>query len=288
MNPPTPRSAPPPSPTTGVGSRETAPAGPPPERRAFVITVVCDIVLPVGLYYLLRAAGTSEIPALLLSGAAPALHALYSAVRHRRLDAIGVFAVSLLAVSAAASLLTADPRIALARNGLFTALVGLWLLVTLFTSRPFTYQALRALLPGRKPLLERLWTTDPGFRRVWRALTVLWGVGLLCDAVLRVVMAYTLPVDSVPALDGILYAVSWIGLQVITQIALFRTGTLAKIFGDRHGRRSGSGPGPASEAAEPADPAHAAGPATDPDPSATATATATDEQDATSERPRQG
>ncbi|WP_394427935.1 VC0807 family protein [Streptomyces sp. SGAir0957] len=204
-----------------------------------MITVVCDIVLPVGLYYVLREAGASEITALLLSGSAPALHTLHSAIRHRKLDAIGVFTVALLLVSALASLLTSDPRIALARNGLFTALAGVWLLITLFTARPFTYQALRTLLPGRTEKLEHLWESDAGFRRVWRALTVLWGVGLLCDALARLIMAYTLPVDTVPALDGALYAVSWILLQVITQIVLFRSKTLTKIFGERGpGRRA--------------------------------------------------
>ncbi|MER6562551.1 VC0807 family protein [Streptomyces sp. NPDC001027] len=202
-----------------------------------MIVVVCDIVLPVGLYYLLRAGGASEITALLLSGSAPALHTLHSAIRHRKLDAIGVFTLALLAVSAVASLLTSDPRIALARNGLFTALAGIWLLITLFTGRPFTYQALRTLLPGKTTTLERLWASDASFRRVWRGLTVLWGVGLLCDALLRLLMAYALPVDSVPALDGALYAVSWIFLQVITQVVLVRTRTLVKIFGSLGPRR---------------------------------------------------
>ncbi|CAM5732362.1 hypothetical protein STENM223S_10746 [Streptomyces tendae] len=83
---------------------------------------------------------------------------------------------------------------------------------------------------------------------MWRRLTVLWGVGLLCDALLRVVMAYTLPVDTVPALDGVLYAVSWIGLQVVTQVVLHRTGTLAKVFGDRvPGRRFSFGAGASSD-----------------------------------------
>ncbi|MEU2982452.1 VC0807 family protein [Streptomyces hirsutus] len=210
----------------------------PSSRWGFVITVVCDIVLPVGLYYVLRAAGTSEITALLLSGSAPALHTLHSAIRHRKLDSIGVFTVALLVVSALASLLTSDPRIALARNGLFTALAGVWLLITLFTARPFTYQALRTLLPGRAAKLEQLWESDASFRRVWRGLTTLWAVGLLCDALLRLIMAYTLPIDTVPALDGVLYAVSWIVLQVITQIVLFRSHTLTKIFGERRpGRR---------------------------------------------------
>ncbi|WP_327347291.1 VC0807 family protein [Streptomyces europaeiscabiei] len=203
----------------------------------FVVPVVCDIVLPVGIYYALRAVGVGEITALLLGGSAPALHTLHSAIRHRRLDALGVFTIALLLVSALGSLLTADPRLALARNGLFTALAGLWLLITLFTARPFTYQALRSLLPGRATLLERLWETDASFRRVWRGLTVLWSVGLFCDALLRLVMAYTLPVDTVPALDGVLYAVSWILLQVITQVTLYRSGTMTKIFGRR--RRPG-------------------------------------------------
>ncbi len=229
------------SPTPSPEPTTTAPT--PRESRSspwgFVVVVVCDIVLPVGLYYVLRATGTSEITALLLSGSAPALHTLHSAIRHRKLDAIGVFTVALLLVSALATLLTSDPRIALARNGLFTALAGVWLLVTLFTARPFTYQALRTLLPGRMAKLEQLWRSDAAFRRVWRALTVLWGVGLLGDALLRLIMAYTLPIDSVPALDGVLYAVSWILLQVITQIVLFRSNTLTKIFGERRpGRRA--------------------------------------------------
>ncbi|MGC3001262.1 VC0807 family protein [Streptomyces sp. G35A] len=232
MTSPTPHSGP-------TASPADSPPGPPDAsktpaaRWGFVLVVLCDIVLPVGLYYLLRAAGTGEITALLVSGSAPALHTLWSAIRHRKLDAIGIFTTVLLLLSAAASLMTSDPRIVLARNGLFTALAGVWLLVTLFTARPFTYQALRTLLPGRTAVLERLWETDAAFRRVWRGLTVLWGVGLLCDALLRVVMAYSLPIDTVPALDGVLYAASWIGLQVITQVVLFRTRTLTKIFGNR-------------------------------------------------------
>lgn len=238
MTPPAPRSDP-----------TDSPADPPPEpskaeessssRWSFAVTVLCDIVLPVGLYYVLRAAGADEITSLLLSGSAPALHTLHSAIRHRRLDAVGVFTLALLLVSAGASLMTSDPRIALARNGLFTALAGVWLLVTLITARPFTYQALRTLLSGRSAALEKLWETDAAFRRVWRGLTVLWGVGLLCDALMRLILAYTLPVDTVPALDGALYAVSWILLQIITQVVLYRTHTLTKIFGDRiPGRRA--------------------------------------------------
>ncbi|MEU6540504.1 VC0807 family protein [Streptomyces sp. NPDC047000] len=243
MVPPAPSPGPSASPSPTTSAPAAAPAAPPAKGGswAFVVTVVCDIVLPVGLYYLLRALGAGELTALLVSGSAPALHTLHSAVRHRRLDAIGMFTVSLLVVSAVASLLTASPRIVLARNSLFTALAGGWLLVTLFTARPFTYQAVKALLPGRAGVLEGLWETDGAFRRIWRALTVVWGLGLLVDALLRLVMAYTLPVDTVPALDAALYAVTWVVLQVVTQISLYRSGTFAKIFPEGLPGRAGTG-----------------------------------------------
>ncbi|MGA5704406.1 VC0807 family protein [Peterkaempfera bronchialis] len=204
-------------------------------RVHFLVTILCDIVLPVALYYLLRASGRGEITSLLISGSAPALHTVYSVIRHRKIDSIGVFTVAILVLGALGSLITGSPRVALARNGAFTALAALWLLGTLFAARPFTYRALKALLPGKSDLLERLWETEASFRRVWRGLTVLWGCGLLVDAVLRVVMAYTLPVDTVPALDGALYAVTWLVLQVTTHVTLFRTGVFQMLFGKPRG-----------------------------------------------------
>lgn len=195
-------------------------------------TILFDVALPVGLYYILRAFGLSELMSLLLSGAPPALHTVQTMVRHRKVDTIGLFVLTVVAAAAVGSLISGDPRLALARSGWITGLAALWMLATLTFKRPFTYRALEALVSGRAQLLDRLWCTTPLFRRVWRGLTWLWGLGLMVDAVLRVVFAYTLPVDTVPALDGALYAVTYVVLQVITQIVLVRTGTLRMIFGE--------------------------------------------------------
>ncbi|MEH0553382.1 MULTISPECIES: VC0807 family protein [unclassified Streptomyces] len=234
MTPPTPSEQPTTAPADGESATPQAEASS--AGRGLAVTIAFDVVIPTSLYYVLRGAGLSEIPSLLLSGAAPAVHTLHSAVRHRKLDAIGVFVIALLIGGTAASLITANPRVVLARSGLVTACAGIWLLVTLATAQPFTFRALKSLLPGRTALLDRLWETDPGFRRVWHGMTWLWGLGLMADALVRVFMAFALPVDAVPALDGVLYAATWLVLQVITQITLFRTGTLAKIF--PHGGRA--------------------------------------------------
>ncbi|GES33994.1 VC0807 family protein [Streptomyces angustmyceticus] len=205
-------------------------------RRQFALTLLCDVVLPVGLYYALRSAGCGELVSLLLSAAAPALSTGYSIVKQRRIDSVGIFVIAILVLAGLGSLISGSPRLALARGGWFTGLIALWILGSLFTSRPFTYRALKTLLPGKAATLEGLWQADPRFRRIWRGLTVLWGCGLLADAALRVIMAYTLPVDSVPVLDGVLYFVTYLVLQVITHVILHRTGVFRVLFPGR-GRR---------------------------------------------------
>ncbi|MFI1161516.1 VC0807 family protein [Streptomyces sioyaensis] len=204
--------------------------------RQFAATMLCDVVLPVGLYYALRGAGCSELVSLLISAAAPALNTAYHIITRRKVDSVGVFVIAILVLVGLGSFISGSPRLTLARGGWFTGLIALWILGSVFTSRPFTYRALKALLPGKAGMLEGLWGADPRFRRIWRGLTVLWGAGLLVDAALRVIMAYTLPVDSVPALDGVLYFVTYLVLQVITHIILHKTGLFRLLFPGR-GRR---------------------------------------------------
>ena len=52
----------------------------------------------------------------------------------------------------------------------------------------------------------------------------MWGAGLLVDAVLRVLMSYTLPVSVVPGLGGALWPVTFIVLQVVTNVYYHRAG----------------------------------------------------------------
>ena len=51
---------------------------------------------------------------------------------------------------------------------------------------------------------DTLWDTSPRFRRNWQVSTIIWGTATLTDAIIRVVMAATLPVNLVPALAGAL------------------------------------------------------------------------------------
>ena len=59
---------------------------------------------------------------------------------------------------------------------------------------------------------------------MWQVTTVIWGAAFLLDAALRVVMAYALPVNDVPALAGVLWLITFLLLQIITNVYLSRSG----------------------------------------------------------------
>lgn len=214
-----------------------APARPGREARGMgksLVALLCDIAAPVGGYYLLRAFDVAPIWALAFSGLPPALRMLYLALRHRRVDGMGLFVLFVVAIGLVTSLLTGDARLQLVRSAWFSILFSVWMLASLWVGRrPTTYQATLALIPHRADTLEARWADTPSFRRVWRVLTVVWGVGGLVHSGLSVALAYTFPVDSVPGLDTVLSIASFVVLQVVTQVLLAREGTMNRMWARR-------------------------------------------------------
>lgn len=180
------------------------------------------------MYYLLHGLGMSTFLALLLAALLPGIHSVYQVIRSGKLDGLGLFMVSITVVSALASLVSGSPRFLLAKDGLVTAFAGAWLLGTARGERPVVFSFARALLEGRVgpggESWDVLWAQLPGFRRVWRVAGAIWGVATIADAVLRFVMAYTMPVDQVPALNGVQWGVLFVLLQVVTNIYYHRAG----------------------------------------------------------------
>ena len=231
---------------TGPASRPV----PPPRLGRQIGGLVFDIGAPIAVYYVLRGAGVSSLPALAAGAVLPALGALWQlAVRHR-VDMIAVVVLATVAGSLAVSVIVHTPRFLLARDGLITGIWGAWFLATLAARRPAAFLFARPLLEGRRVFAvtswDALWDAEPRFRRIWRVATVCWAAGLLADAVIRMVMAYTLPVDVVPGLGGALYPVTFIVLQLITNV-YYQLAGLNRLLGARW--LAAAAPGPAGTAA---------------------------------------
>jgi intracellular septation protein A len=199
--------------------------------RTTLVSLGCDIVLPVAGYYALRGLGVSEVWSLILSGLPPSARVLFSLIRHRKLDGMAVFVLLVLVLNLGTAAISGDARTLLIRSGWVSLPLASWMLGSLFVGRrPMTFQAALSLIPNKADQLESLYQAKPGFRRLWRRLAVIWGVAILAGCVANIVMAYTLPVDSVPALDTLLQVGSFVLLQVATQILLHREGTMRTLW----------------------------------------------------------
>src|SRR3954447_15259634 len=132
--------------SAGGSSRSPAPA---------LAGAAMDLVLPLAVYYALRAAGVDIYLALLAGAVASALGATVSLVRARRITGMSAYVLTMMVVSTGAALLTGSPRFLLAREGWATAVTGLWILASIPTRRP-SVPVLPAAAGRPVPLASRL------------------------------------------------------------------------------------------------------------------------------------
>jgi hypothetical protein len=191
-----------------------------------------DLLAPTALLYVLLWLGSGLYVALLASASVSAVSALVS---YRSGVGSQRFAPYMLALTLAGfgvALVTGSDRFLLAKESLLTAMVGFWFLGSIWTARPLTYQFTRPLLEGRwgrrwglhGPPWELLWEREPRFRRIWRASSAMWAAATLIDAALRVVIAYTFPVEAVPVTQLGLFVVTGLLMQVATNVYYTRAG----------------------------------------------------------------
>lgn len=197
-----------------------------------------DIVAPIAVFYGARGLGASVWVALLVSGAIPATGAVVGLLKRRRPDTMGILILAALALSATAAVVNGSPRALLARDGLTTGAWACYMYLSLLTARPATFVVSRPLLEGRRvfdPGTRRwvrpaaiswddLWEQVSRFRQIWRVCTVIWGTAILADAVIRIARAAALPVSIIPALGGALWPVTFVVLQVLTNVYFARSG----------------------------------------------------------------
>ncbi|GAA2880204.1 VC0807 family protein [Nonomuraea rubra] len=197
-------------------------------RSRGLLTLAVDVGLTVALYYALRAAGVEAHTAFVISSFVPGVSVVSDLVRRRRPDRLGLYMTVMMLASAAVSVLVHDPRLLLAKDGWFTAAGGLWFLLSARGERPLAFVFTRFVLEGRigpnRESWDVLWERLPAFRRIWRVASVMWGIGLLLDAVVRVVIAYALPVDAVPGVNTAQYIAFLLLMQVAMNVYLVPTG----------------------------------------------------------------
>lgn len=178
-------------------------AEPRPSRARDLVFVAASIGLSPAVYYLLSGAGYSDYAALLCSTIVSGLWAAGVAAARRKVDGLAVFAFALNLLGLALALIGGDERMMLVKDPVSSAVISALLLGSCVVGRPAMYglaQRLHAPGAGSAARWEALWHSDSEVRRAFRTSTAVWGAGLAADAVLRLVLIYSLPVSVTVAL----------------------------------------------------------------------------------------
>lgn len=181
--------------------------------KANLLAVVFEVVVPMALFYGLRAAGVDQWWALMAGVLVAAPYVVWNIVRSRRIDLVALVTLSVLVLSVVLGLLSDDPRTLVIREGWTAALGGLfgaWMLVTVVVGRPAQLTLGRAIAEVKRgaegaAAWAARWDTDARFRRGLRVDTAAWGAVLLANAVLHVVLVYTLPIDLISLVTTVVW-----------------------------------------------------------------------------------
>ncbi len=179
------------------------------DRRALVRNLLPGIVLP-GLIYLVASHFLSTIGALAAASSVPLLDAVTRLSRGGTPSLVSIGFVAASAASVALALWLRSPLVILAKGAATSALVGLAFAGSAAVGRPLVRTlAVHLTTEGheqRRQVAER-WR-HPVAVRVFRVLSVGWGLWLLAVAAQQLAMALTIAPGTVVALEPATHGVA--------------------------------------------------------------------------------
>jgi intracellular septation protein A len=182
-------------------------------------SLIINVGLPFVVVQVLLRNGTPPVRALAIAAVFPFVDALVGIIRQRRFDPIAVLSLLVIIIGIGTSGISGNPAFAIAKESLFTGVFGIVFLGSLFAKRPMIFTLGKQFSTGGDPAAIAAWDArweNPGFRRVIRRMTAVWGVGFLLEAIVRVIVAFALPVSFSTVVSPLLGVVVIVGLIVWT------------------------------------------------------------------------
>jgi hypothetical protein len=155
--------------------------------------LLIDVAAPIAAYFVLRAFGVGDLPALLAGGSVAAASAVLSLTLQRRARPLPIFVCTTFAATGALAILTGDPRIPLLKGSIGATAIAL--ACFFLATRPRLLG--RLLTPGvargsdaRAARWSAAWASDADLRRRLRLAAALAGLAILAEAAARAAIVY--------------------------------------------------------------------------------------------------
>lgn len=165
-----------------------------------------NFILPFAIYNYAEGP-LGDVRALLVSSAPPILWSLVEFARHRRLDALSLLVVSGIVLSVLAMLGGGGVRFLQLREKLVTGVIGLAFLGSAVIGKPLIYELARATRRRKSEQEARQFEAlqvHSGFRRTMTIMTLVWGLGLLIDVAVSVMLVFMLSIREYLLINPIL------------------------------------------------------------------------------------
>jgi len=174
--------------------------------RHVLVELLVNLVLPF-IIYSYAASWLGDVRALLVSSIPPILWGMVEFGRHRRLDAVSMLVLGGILLALLALLGGGGARILQLREKLVTGVIGLVFVGSAVIGKPLIYELALATMRRRSELEAQGFQTlqvQAGFRRAMTVMTLVWGVGLLADVAVSVVLVFVLSIREYLVVNPIL------------------------------------------------------------------------------------
>lgn len=170
------------------------------------IEVLVNFILPF-LIYNYAEGPLGDVKALLASSLPPIAWSLVEFARHRRLDALSLLVIAGIALSLLAMIGGGGVKFLQLREKLVTGVIGLAFVGSALIGKPLVYEL--ALATKRRKSADeadefQALQAYAGFRRTMLVMTWVWGLGLLADVAIAVVLVFTLTIREYLIVNPIL------------------------------------------------------------------------------------
>jgi len=180
-------------------------------------SLLVDVGVPALAYFVAHWLGASDFVALLTGSVIALLRTLFVAVKDRKFQLFSAFMVGVFTVGLVLSFATGDARFLLVKESAGTFVAGVAFLVSCLFGKPLIYFAALRTQPGKEAEFGQRWREQAGFRRTFYTLSLVWGVGLVFEALLRVPLVFLLPIEVMVTVSTAMLVAAFVLLAVWTR-----------------------------------------------------------------------
>jgi hypothetical protein len=182
-----------------------------PSVKELLPSLVFGAAVPIAVYFAVRPHVSTDAEGLIIAGSVSVAWILVQFVRNRHVDFVGAVVLLGFVIGVVSStLLGGNSYMLKVRDAFFTALFGIACIVTIYThDRPALFYVGRYLSAGNDPTKLAAYNElheIPTARRVFRVLSVVWGIGLVIEASARMTLAEALHTSTYVAVSPFITA----------------------------------------------------------------------------------